>query len=123
MNLTLAAALGAPGTSFEDHGEAVVARADGSDDAFARWESGVALAADLAAARVLPSWDARWTDRPPAERALLCRSIRTLLADCPGCAGPLVPSASTAESCCSRYEVLALACTDCGARLFEARVE
>lgn len=137
---SLAAALGAPDAVFEDHGEAVVARVrdpetgttvdggaagDGrSEDAapVAQWESRAALAADAGAARTLPAWDESWARRPPGERALLCRSVRTLLPTCPACGGPLAPSASTVESCCSRYEVLALSCTDCEARLFETAV-
>lgn len=91
--------------------------------AVAQWASDAALAADLATGRMLPTWDASWVRRPPAERALLCRSVRTFLDDCPDCDGPLAPSASTGESCCSRYEVLALTGDDCEARLFESRVE
>lgn len=146
---SLAVALGAPEATFEDHGEAVVAHerdpdggrvvdggasgggdgdgddeseSGGDDDPIAQWESRAALAADAGTARTLPAWDASWARRPPAERALLCRSVRTLLPTCPACGGPLVPSASTVESCCSRYEVLALACSDCEARLFETAV-
>ncbi|WP_254536963.1 hypothetical protein [Halomarina litorea] len=142
---SLAAALGAPDAAFEDYGEAVVSRArardagegtaadgdgvesdgegeSGDDDSIAQWESRAALAADAGAARTLPGWDESWARRPPAERALLCRSVRTLLPTCPACDGLLAPSASTVESCCSRYEVLALSCTACEARLFETAV-
>jgi hypothetical protein len=144
----LAAALGAPGATFERHGNGIVAYVphtgggererdpnsaldpdpdpdpdtDPRIDAVAQWESTAALAADLGAARTLPDWDRRWPARPAAERALLCRSVRTLLEACPVCEGPLAPSASTVESCCASHEVLALTCGDCAARLFETTV-
>lgn len=50
-------------------------------------------------------------------------TLKAVLDSCPSCGGAPAFDAETVESCCSAYDVAAVTCGDCEARLFEARVD
>jgi len=106
---------------YTDFGRAFVAKLDGHT--VGKWESEAAFLADLAAARVFESHYPGWEDLSVEARGQLLSGLRLFLETCPACGG--VPSfdAETVESCCSTYDVAAVTCGECDARLFEARVD
>ncbi|MXV63214.1 hypothetical protein GS429_14285 [Natronorubrum sp. JWXQ-INN-674] len=83
------------------------------------WESRTAFVADVAAGRELKRRYPGWNDLENAERTRVLGSLRVFLEHCPTCDGTLELGTETVSSCCSSYDVVALACTDCDARLFE----
>ena len=103
--------------SFEERGEAFVARADGRP--IGQWPSRAAILADSAAATLLADRDTDWEYRSPTERGQSLAGLRLFLDSCPECTGPLTLDGETVESCCHSIGVVAVACTECDARLFE----
>ncbi len=95
----------------------IVVKADGQ--AAAHWESESALIADLAGARLLEAQLIDWSDRPLAARGQIVGGLRAFLETCPSCDGPIEIDNETVESCCRSYEVYAVTCNDCEARLLE----
>ncbi|AGB17327.1 hypothetical protein Halru_2752 [Halovivax ruber XH-70] len=87
--------------------------------AVAHWESEAALVADLAGARLLNEQLPTWADRPLHERGQIVGGLRAFLETCPACDGQISIDEETVESCCRSYEVYAVTCDDCGARLLE----
>lgn len=87
-----------------------------------QWESEAALLADLAADAVLRETTDGWGDRPIAERSRLLNSIRMFMERCPACDAPVGLGQDTVESCCRTMDVVALACDECGSRLFEVEI-
>jgi hypothetical protein len=83
------------------------------------WESAAAFCADTAAAATLAGED-DWERLPFSVRGELLAALRACLERCPVCEGAVELGAETVESCCTSREVVAAACVDCGARLFEA---
>lgn len=107
------------GLQLQDRGEAAfVATYDGVR--VGQWESRAALIADAAAADLVAARDDDWDDRPVAARGELLGGLRLFLEECPDCGGDVSFGRETVESCCRSREVVAVSCTDCGARLFEA---
>jgi len=106
---------------YTDFGRAFVAKLDGHT--VGKWESEPAFLADLAAARVFEAHYPGWDGLSVEARGQLLSGLRLFLDTCPDCGG--VPSfdAETVESCCSTYDVAAVTCGECEARLFEARVD
>lgn len=114
----LAEVLDADGeVEFEEYGSAFAATVDG--EYVGQWESRAALVADLAAARVLPDHVPDWERYDAPGQGTLVRSLRVFVETCPSCGGPVVPSQETVSSCCREYDVMAIACSDCGERLLE----
>lgn len=103
--------------SFEDHGEAFVARADGTP--VGQWPSRAAFLADTAVATLLARRYSDWERRSAVERSQLLAGLRLFLETCPACMGPLAFGEETVESCCRSIDVVAVTCRECDARLFE----
>lgn len=106
--------------SYEEFGAAFRARIDGQ--VVGKWESEPAFLADLAAARVFERQFSGWDDLPVRARGQLLNGLRLFIETCPRCGGRPTFGSDTVESCCERYDVAAVACEDCEARLFETPV-
>ena len=117
----LAGALGVSTTNdritVEQHGDAFVAYTD--DAILGQWSSQAAVIADVAAATELSERLSDWSDLAPAEIARVLMSLRIFIEQCPDCDGPAQVEQEVVESCCRSYDVIASACQDCDARLFE----
>jgi len=105
---------------YAEFGQAFVAQFDG--ETVGKWESEAAFLADLAAARVFEHHYPGWADLSVEARGQLLNGLRLFLDTCPNCGGVPAFGSETVESCCSTYDVAAVTCDDCEARLFEARV-
>jgi hypothetical protein len=103
----------------QEHGDAFRAIVDGQ--MVGKWESEAAFVADYGAARALSDRFADWDALPTVARSQLLNGLRLFIDTCPDCGGVPEFGTDTVESCCSTHEVAAVACTDCGARLFESR--
>ena len=103
--------------TVDQHGEAFVAHTD--DAVIGQWSSRAALIADTAAATELSEHIPNWSDLSPAEIARVLMSLRVFIEQCPNCDGPVQIEQKVVESCCRSYDVIASACQDCDARLFE----
>jgi hypothetical protein len=105
---------------YSEFGRAFVAQLDGQT--VGKWESEAAFLADLAAARVFAQHYPGWSALSIEARGQLLNGLRLFLDTCPNCGGVPAFDSDTVESCCSTYDVAAVTCGDCEARLFEARV-
>lgn len=113
--------LGVPGDAeTEEFGNAFRLVVDGREAG--RWESRAAFLADLGAAHALEARYDGWSALPVRARGQLLNGLRLFIDTCPACAGTPEFGTETVESCCSTREVAAVACPDCGARLFETPV-
>jgi len=113
--------LGVPGEAeTEEFGDAFRLLVDGQEAG--RWESRAAFLADLGAAHALEARYDGWDALPVRARGQLLNGLRLFIDTCPACAGTPEFGTETVESCCSTREVAAVACPDCGARLFETPV-
>jgi hypothetical protein len=113
--------LGVPGDAeTEEFGDAFRLVVDGREAG--RWESRAAFLADLGAAHALGARYDGWSALPVRARGQLLNGLRLFIDTCPACAGTPEFGTETVESCCSTREVAAVACPDCGARLFETPV-
>lgn len=81
------------------------------------WITEAALQSDLAAHSALE--DPRWDVLEPTERLSVLRGFRVFLTTCPECGGPVSATDDVVESCCGSWEVIAVECGDCGARVLE----
>jgi hypothetical protein len=106
---------------YEDFGGAFRAQVDGQ--IVGTWESEAAFLADLAAARIFDRRDPNWSDYSVAVRGQLLNGLRLFVDTCPSCGGEPTFGAETVQSCCSSFEVAAVTCPDCEARLFESPVD
>ena len=117
----LLSVLGVSGAAeTEEFGDAFRLVVDGQEAG--RWESRAAFLADLGAARALEARYEGWSDLPVRARGQLLSGLRLFIDTCPTCAGAPEFGTETVESCCSTRQVAAVACPDCGARLFETPV-
>ena len=89
------------------------------EELIATWESRAACLADVAAADVIDEYDDRWHERPLAMQAELLGALRLFLERCPVCHGSVTLSLDVVSSCCYDYDVVAMTCNGCNARLFE----
>ena len=89
------------------------------EELIATWESRAACLADVAAADVIDEYDDRWHARPLAMQAELLGALRLFLERCPVCHGSVTLSLDVVSSCCYDYDVVAMTCNGCNARLFE----
>ena len=116
--------LEADAIDLEEHGEAYVALADGGGVSGRRrvgqWESPGAFIADMAGARVLADRVPGWEGLDAAARGRVLNGLRVFLDACPSCGGDVTFGEETVRSCCRSKQVVAVTCTDCGDRLFEA---
>lgn len=103
--------------TVEQQGDAFVAYTD--DAVIGQWSSQAAVIADVAAATELKERIANWPNLAPAEVARVLTSLRIFIQRCPDCDGPVQVEQEVVESCCRSYDVVASACQDCDARLFE----
>jgi hypothetical protein len=106
---------------YSEYGRAFMAQLDGQT--VGKWESEAAFLADLAAARVFAQHYPGWSELSIEARGQLLNGLRLFLDTCPNCGGVPAFDSETVESCCSTYDVAAVTCDDCEARLFEARVD
>lgn len=106
--------------TFKEYGTAFRAYVDNRQ--VGTWESEAAYLADLAAANTLQSFHPRWESLALEAKSQLLSGLRLFIEQCPSCEGDPSFETDTVESCCSSYEVAAVSCGDCGARLFETRV-
>jgi hypothetical protein len=81
------------------------------------WITEAALQSDLAAHSALE--DPRWDVLEPAERLSVLRGFRVFLTTCPDCGGPVSATDDVVESCCGSWDVVAVECGDCDARVLE----
>ncbi len=110
--------LGAGTVEYREFGDAFQALVDG--EVVGKWESEAAFLADVGAARVLAERADRWGQYTVLERSQLLNGLRLFIDTCPSCGGEPAFGTETVESCCSTHEVAAVACDECGARLFES---
>ena len=103
--------------TIEQQGDAFVAYTD--DAVVGQWSSQAAVVADVAAATELSKHVSDWSDFAPTEIARVLMSLRIFIEQCPECDGPVQVEQEVVESCCRSYDVVASACQDCDARLFE----
>ena len=87
----------------------------------ARWPSEAALIADVAGARALADASGEWRRLSSASRGKLLSALRLFVETCPVCGGPVELGEETVGSCCRSYDVVAVTCGDCDARLLEER--
>ena len=87
-----------------------------------QWESRAAFLADVAAGRELSVRYPEWDTLDTGARNRVLASLRVFLERCPVCDGALEAGTETVSSCCSSYEVFAVTCSGCDARLFEVDV-
>jgi len=103
--------------TVDQHGEAFIAHTD--DAVVGQWSSHAAAVADVAAATELSERLSNWHNLAPAEIARVLMSLRIFIEQCPDCDGSVQVKQEVVESCCRSYDVIASACQDCDARLFE----
>lgn len=84
-----------------------------------KWPSEGALIADAATHEILREYAEGWGEVPPEQRADILEWLRGFRDTCPVCDGEIAFSDDVIESCCGRFEVTTIACTDCGERLRE----
>lgn len=103
--------------TVDQHDNAFIAHTN--DAVVGQWSSQAAVVADVAAATSLSERVPNWSDFAPAEVARVLMSLRIFIEQCPDCDGPVRVEENVVESCCRSYDVIASACQDCDARLFE----
>jgi hypothetical protein len=103
--------------ALEDRENAFVVESDGLSIGW--WESRTAFIADVAAGRALQRRYPGWDDLDNEVRTRVLASLRVFLERCPTCDGALELGTETVSSCCSSRDIVAMACDDCDARLFE----
>jgi hypothetical protein len=105
----------------DQHGEAFIAYTN--DTVIGQWSSQAAAVADVAAATELSERLSDWQNLAPAGIARVLMSLRIFIEQCPDCDGSVQVEQEVVESCCRSYDVIASACQDCDARLFEMEWE
>jgi hypothetical protein len=116
----LASLIGRDPDEFETShfGEAFVASV--GPEWIGQWESRAAFVADVAAARELAVRSPDWETLPLSVRSRVLGGLRLFLERCPTCDGAVSMAPDVVTSCCRSYDVIAVRCEDCGARLLEA---
>jgi hypothetical protein len=103
--------------TIDQHGDAFVAHT--KDIVVSQWGSQAAVTADVAATTELSERFPGWAEFSSTEIARVLMSLRIFIEQCPECDGPVQVNQEAVESCCRSYDVVASACQDCDARLFE----
>jgi hypothetical protein len=85
-----------------------------------QWESRAAFVADMAAGRELADRHPDWDRMPLSVRSRALGGLRLFLDRCPTCDGDVSMAPDVVKSCCRSYDVIAVRCEGCGARLLEA---
>jgi len=83
------------------------------------WITEAAMLSDLAAHRVVATEDVRWSALTSRERCSILKGFRVFLETCPECGGVVAPTEDSVESCCQTWDVIAVECADCDARVLE----
>ncbi|WP_159076984.1 hypothetical protein [Halococcoides cellulosivorans] len=84
------------------------------------YPSEAAILADVAIAAVLLDWVDGWEEFETRRRGEIVSGVRLFLDVCPACDEAVTFDSKTVESCCGTYDVAALVCRNCGARLYES---
>lgn len=88
-----------------------------------RWISSAAMAADVAAGRVLAERVDGWAAIEPSDRVELLRALRLFVRNCPACGGDVEREERTVDPCCDRPHTLVdVTCSACGVALGDAAV-
>ncbi|WP_121820110.1 hypothetical protein [Halostella salina] len=87
----------------------------------AQWPSKAALVADVAGATAFERQYDGWASLDSEDRGQLLSALRLFADTCPLCGGRVELGEDTVESCCRSYDVVAVTCGDCDARLLEER--
>jgi hypothetical protein len=107
------------GLVTEERGDAYVVQSEADGVPIGWWESRTAFIADVAAGLELRTRYPGWNELDNLARSQVLASLRVFLERCPSCDGALDLGTETVSSCCSSYDVVAMTCAGCGARLFE----
>ncbi len=75
--------------------------------------------ADMAGFPELRTGIDSWDELDPIDQSRMLYGLRGMLQACPACDDPIVGGEQRVKSCCRSFDVLALRCGDCDARLFE----
>lgn len=84
------------------------------------YPSAAAIMADTAIASVLADWIDGWSTLRSQKRGEIISGVRLFLEVCPACENPVAFDMKSVTSCCGSYQVAALICRNCGARLYES---
>lgn len=84
-----------------------------------KWPSELALRVDIATHRAMTELTDRWEAVPVEQRTNMLEMFRYFQDDCPKCGGEIEITDDTVESCCGRFEVIAIRCRDCGEHFVE----
>lgn len=103
--------------TIEQQSNAFVAQNDNA--VLGQWGSQAAVIADVAAAAELSERIPNWPEFTPTEIAHVLMSLRIFIEQCPDCDSPVQVEEEVVESCCRSYDVVASACQNCEARIFE----
>lgn len=107
--------------TVEERTNAYVVFEDGMQ--LTQWESEAALLADLAAEPLLADASSVWQQLSGENRSRVLVGLRAFLEDCPSCHGEISFTQNTVESCCRSYDVVAVVCEGCDARLLEVKAD
>lgn len=99
------------------HGAGLAAYFDG--EWLGGLESQAAFYTDMAALELLASRVDGWGRLGMDGRSELAGGLRLFVETCPACGGHVSFGEDTVDSCCSSYQVIAVTCNDCDARLLE----
>ncbi|MFW6436489.1 MAG: hypothetical protein ACOCYZ_02515 [Halococcoides sp.] len=84
------------------------------------YPSAAAIMADTVIASVLEEWIDDWEVLGSQKRGEIISGVRLFLEVCPACEDQVAFDMKSVESCCGSYQVAALICRNCGARLYES---
>lgn len=84
------------------------------------YPSAAAIMADTAIATVLDEWIDDWEELTSQKRNEVISGVRLFMEVCPACEDTVAFDMESVESCCGSYQVAALICQNCGARLYES---
>jgi hypothetical protein len=99
------------------HGTGLAAYLDG--EWLGVWESPAAFFTDIAALELLADYLTDWARIGMDTRSELAGALRLFVETCPACGGTVSLGEQTVDSCCSTYEIVAVSCKNCSARLLE----
>jgi hypothetical protein len=105
---------------FTEYGDGDAFGATVNGNRVGQWESYAAFLADVGAAEILQGRIEGWSEMAITNRSQLLGGLRLFLDVCPSCGGGLEFGEETVESCCRSMDVVAVTCSECESRVFEA---